>query len=57
LAGIQVPVEAVTSAEFGAPAVRPAYSVLDLTATERLLGRAMTDWREALARYLETTDG
>jgi hypothetical protein len=26
--------------------------VLDLTATERLLGRPMDDWRQALERYV-----
>lgn len=34
-----------------ASAVRPAYSVLDCSATEQLIGRPMPHWREALHRY------
>ena len=50
--GLEVPIEAISSRDFGSPARRPAYSVLDLTATEKLLGRRMRDWRDALACYL-----
>jgi dTDP-4-dehydrorhamnose reductase len=42
----------ITSTEFGAKARRPAYSVLDCTKLERLIGRTMPDWRDALGRYL-----
>jgi dTDP-4-dehydrorhamnose reductase len=52
LAGYGVSIERTTSAEFGAPAQRPAYSVLDLEATERLLGRPMIHWQSALEQYL-----
>jgi dTDP-4-dehydrorhamnose reductase len=52
LAGYGVPIGRTSSREFGAAARRPAYSVLDLTATERLLGRPMDDWRQALERYV-----
>jgi dTDP-4-dehydrorhamnose reductase len=51
-AGYDVPIGTITSADFGAPASRPAYSVLDLEATERLLGRRMPHWREALREYV-----
>lgn len=52
LRGLDAEVEAISTAEFGAPARRPAYSVLDVVATEELLGRRMAGWRPALARYL-----
>ena len=51
LAGLDVPVEPITTAEFAAPAPRPAYSVLDTTAYHRLGGPAMPDWKEALGEY------
>lgn len=42
----------VSTAEWGAPAERPAYSVLCLEDVERRLGRAMPDWRESLAHHV-----
>jgi dTDP-4-dehydrorhamnose reductase len=53
LAGSEVPVEPITTAEFGAPAPRPTYSVLDTAAYHRLGGPAMPDWKEALGEYFE----
>jgi dTDP-4-dehydrorhamnose reductase len=41
-----------SSDEFPRPAKRPAYSVLDLSRTEQLIG-PRTDWRTSLARVLE----
>ena len=53
LAGLNVPVEPITTAQFAAPAPRPAYSVLDTSAYHRLGGPAMPDWKEALVEYFE----
>jgi dTDP-4-dehydrorhamnose reductase len=44
-------VRRISTAAFGRPAPRPAYSVLDLSETERVVGPA-DDWRESLRRYL-----
>ena len=44
-------VDPCTSEEFPRPAARPAYSVLDLSATEALLGPS-TDWHENVAAVL-----
>ncbi|OAI57480.1 hypothetical protein AYO47_01670 [Planctomyces sp. SCGC AG-212-M04] len=52
LAGLPVQVKPITTAEFGAKARRPAWSVLDCGRMERLLGRSMPDWRDAVQRYL-----
>jgi dTDP-4-dehydrorhamnose reductase len=50
-AGMPVTVRPITTAEYGAPAARPSYSVLDTTAYHRLGGPAMPDWKAALAEY------
>jgi len=52
LRGLPTAVEEVSSAAWGAAAPRPTYSVLDLTETERALGRSFEPWEEALERYL-----
>lgn len=46
------PIAPVTSRAFGAPARRPARSVLDLALAERVLGRGLPHWRDALRRFL-----
>ena len=53
LSGYEIEVEPVSTEEWGAPAPRPRDSVLDLTATEAVLGCSMMHWREALRRFLE----
>jgi dTDP-4-dehydrorhamnose reductase len=51
LAGMNVTVRPITTAEYGAAAPRPSYSVLDTSAYHRLGGPAMPDWKAALADY------
>lgn len=51
-AGLDVDAAPVTSAEFGARAPRPPYSVLDCSKLESVLGRSMRPWREALREYV-----
>lgn len=55
--GADVGVEPVTTEDFPRPAPRPAYSVLDTSRLERLIGRPMPTWQDALARYLEDACG
>ncbi len=50
-AGLEVTLEPITAAAYGAAAPRPAYSVLDTAAYHRLGGPAMPDWQSALAEY------
>lgn len=50
--GAVVEVAPVTSARFPRPARRPAYSVLDCSGAEGLLGEALPEWRGVLAGYL-----
>lgn len=54
IAGMSVSVTPISTAEFGAPARRPAYSVLDGAHLKSLIGESMPDWKDALARYLTT---
>jgi dTDP-4-dehydrorhamnose reductase len=50
-AGMQVEIQPITTAEYGAPAARPSYSVLDTAAYHRLGGPTMPDWKAALEEY------
>ncbi len=51
-AGISTPVVPITTAEFGARARRPAFSVLDCTKFETLTGMTLRPWQAALGEYL-----
>jgi dTDP-4-dehydrorhamnose reductase len=53
LLGSTTEIDRVSSNEVGRLAPRPAYSVLDTTRLEVILGRTMPDWKDALGRYLE----
>ncbi|MFO1005901.1 MAG: dTDP-4-dehydrorhamnose reductase [Planctomycetaceae bacterium] len=52
LAGLKTPVLPMTTKEFGAPAARPAYSVLNCEKIEKATGLTLRPWKEALAAYL-----
>ena len=54
LRDLSVRLDEVSTEEWGAPAPRPRFSVLDVSATEAFLGHRMMPWRTALARYLGT---
>ena len=53
LLGSDVEVVPVSTAAFPRPAIRPSYSVLDISRLESLVGHDMPSWQNALARYLE----
>jgi dTDP-4-dehydrorhamnose reductase len=55
LGGSPTPVRPMDSATFPRPAARPGYSVLDCAETERIIGRPLPTWRDALTRYLATS--
>jgi dTDP-4-dehydrorhamnose reductase len=52
LAGVDAVLEPCTSAEFPTPARRPAWSVLDCSATHEIVG-AIPHWRDALAASID----
>jgi dTDP-4-dehydrorhamnose reductase len=54
-AGLDAQITPITTEDYPTPAPRPAYSVLDLSATEAALGRALPPWRESLRDYLAET--
>ena len=47
-------IERCSSAEYGAAAVRPAYSVLDKSKIREAFGVAVPHWRESLEKCIET---
>ncbi len=52
LRGLTPQVIPITTAEYGAKAPRPGYSVLNCDKLAQTIGRPMRPWREALAEYL-----
>ena len=53
IAELDMNVEPITSQEYGNKAVRPQYSVMDLTKIESLLGYEMKNWRCGLEDYIK----
>ncbi len=53
LAGKHTEVEAITTEEYGAPAPRPAYSVLDNRMFRLTTDFTFADWHDAIAVYLK----
>ncbi len=56
LAKLNVEVIPITTAEFGAKAKRPTFSVLDCSKLASVIGGPILDWRYALARYLASRE-
>jgi dTDP-4-dehydrorhamnose reductase len=52
-AHLQCNVESITTAEYGAPAPRPPYSVLNCEKISKLLSNPIPYWEDALSRYLQ----
>jgi dTDP-4-dehydrorhamnose reductase len=50
--GVNCDVESITTKEFGAPAPRPHYSILDCSKIAALLNDPIPHWQDALQRYL-----
>jgi dTDP-4-dehydrorhamnose reductase len=53
LAEMEVSLKPITTAEYGAPAPRPGYSVLSTEKYHATGGPAMPSWQAALARFLQ----
>jgi dTDP-4-dehydrorhamnose reductase len=51
-ANVSIPCDPITTAEYNAPAPRPAYSVLDTSRYVALGGPALPAWQDALQQYL-----
>ena len=52
VAGMDVPVEAITTDQFPTPAKRPAWSVMDTSRFEAVFGRPAPNWRDELVRII-----
>lgn len=53
LAGLDVEVHPQTTAELGRPAPRPAYSTLDVSKLEAILGEPCPSWQDGLREHLQ----
>ena len=51
--GLSCRVKSITTAEYGAAAPRPAYSVLDCTKISALLSEPIPHWKDSLKRFLK----
>ena len=56
LAGLSPKLAPTSTADFGAQALRPPYSVLSSERYEQATGCALPPWEDALARYLRATE-
>ena len=56
LAGKKTKVEAITTEEYGAPANRPAHSVLENYMFKMTNGFLFADWQDAIAKYIKELD-
>ena len=54
LSGKTTKVEAITTEEFGAPAPRPAYSILENRMFKLTTDFMFADWHDAIAEYMKT---
>jgi dTDP-4-dehydrorhamnose reductase len=54
LAGLSVPIDPISTAEYGAAARRPAYSVLNTDKYLSIDGPQLPPWSMALAAYMAT---
>jgi len=57
LTGSRTKLEAISSAQLGRSAPRPAYSVLDVSRYEKFAGAPLRSWKEALAEYIRRWAG
>jgi dTDP-4-dehydrorhamnose reductase len=52
--GMPMTLERITTEQYGAPAPRPRYSVLDTSKYRALGGPELPEWKDALSAYLRT---
>ena len=53
LLGKSIPIKAITTSDYPTPAIRPAYSLMDKTVTEKLLNETLPHWRVSLRNMLD----